>query len=387
MLRYLTAGESHGQCFTAIIEGVPSGLGLAREDIDVELQRRQVGYGRGDRMKIESDEVEILSGVRYGKTLGSPIALLIQNRDWANWREMMSVEKPSEEQRAETRPRPGHADLVGALKYDHTDIRNVLERASARETVARVAVGAVVKRLLKEFSVNVMSHVIQIGHVAIKVKDLSPEVIVERAEGSPLRCADQDAEARMIEAIDAAKDRGDTLGGICEIRVCGCPAGLGSYAHWDRRLDGRLSFALMSVPGVKGVEIGLGFKAASMLGSQVHDEIMHNGRTFIRPTNNAGGIEGGISNGEDLIMKVAMKPIPTLGTPLRSVDIRTKESFEAHRERADICVVPAVGVIGEAVVAFEIAKAFCEKFGGNSLPEVRHNFEGYMKQVRKFSSS
>ena len=386
MLRFLTAGESHGHSLVAIIEGIPSGLDLTGEDIDVELKRRQIGYGRGDRMMIESDKVEILSGVRFRKTLGSPVALVIRNKDWENWGDVMSVEEPRGDLSEETRPRPGHADLAGAMKYNHTDIRNVLERVSARETAARVALGAVAKKLLKEFHITVFSHVIRIGSHAVTIGDLPPKEIVERAEGSPLRCADREAEARIIEAIDAAQAQGDTLGGTCEIRVVGCPPGLGSYAHWDRKLDGKISHALMSIPAVKGVEIGLGFQAASMLGSQVHDEIGHHDKTFTRFTNNAGGIEGGVSNGQDIVIKVAMKPIPTLGKPLRSVDIRTKEPFEAHKERADVCAVPSMGVIGEAVVAFEIARAFCEKFGGDSLVEMKRNFDGYMKQIKEFSS-
>jgi chorismate synthase len=385
MLRFLTAGESHGQALVAILEGMPSGLRLAREDIDGQLKRRQIGYGRGARMKIESDRVEILSGVRFGKTLGSPIALLIRNKDWDNWRQELSVERPAMEQKAVTQPRPGHADLAGAIKYNQADIRNVLERASARETASRVAVGAAAKRLLSEFRIDVLSHVIQIGHVKAKLEDITHKELLTKAEASPLRCADQEAGKRMVAAIDQARAKGDSLGGICEIRVTGCPAGLGSYAHWDRRLDGRLCFVLMSIPGVKGVEIGLGFEAASLLGSQVQDEIYHQGQNFTRPTNNAGGIEGGVSNGQDIVMRVAMKPIPTLGKPLQSVDIRTKESFEAFKERADVCAVPAVGVIGEAVVAFEIADFFCEKFGGDSLDEMQRNFEGYQKQVRRFS--
>lgn len=386
MLRFLTAGESHGRGLVAIIEGMPSGLSLTGEEIDAELRRRQGGYGRGERMRIESDRVEIISGVRFGKTLGSPIALSIENRDWESWGVVMSVDPPAAEQAAEARPRPGHADLAGAMKYGHTDIRNVLERASARETAARVAAGAVAKRLLKEFHIRVASHVLQIGPVRAEVADLTPEEAVERAETSPLRCADKRAEGKMIEAIDEAKERGDTLGGVCEIRVIGCPPGLGSYVHWDRRLDGRLSWALMSIPGVKGVEIGLGFGSASLSGSQVQDEIHHDGQRFIRLTNRAGGLEGGVSNGEDIVVKVAMKPIPTLRQPLRSVDIRTKEPFEALKERADVCAVPAAGVIGEAVAGIEIARALGEKFGGDSLEEMRRNFQGYVKQVTEFSS-
>jgi chorismate synthase len=387
MLRFLTAGESHGQALVAIVEGLPAGLPLSRGDIDGELKRRQIGYGRGERMKIEADRVQILSGVRFGKTLGSPMALFIANRDWENWRQAMSVEVSPAEQEALTRPRPGHADLAGAIKYDQSDIRNILERASARETASRVAIGAVAKKLLREFHISVVSHVIQIGPIATSLEELSWSEIMERAEASPLRCADKKAQEKMILAIDEAQERGDTLGGISEIRATGCPPGLGSHVHWDRRLDARFSYVLMSIPGVKGVEIGMGFKAISLLGSQVQDEIHHRGRRFTRPTNNAGGIEGGISNGQDIVVRVAMKPIPTLGQPLRSVDIRTKKPFQAFHERADICVVPAVGVIGEALIAFEIGRALCEKFGSDSLEEMRRNFQGYVEQVRRFSSS
>jgi chorismate synthase len=387
MLRFLTAGESHGQALVAIIEGIPSGLRLGHEDIDGELKRRQIGYGRGERMKIEADRAKILSGVRFGKTLGSPIALLIWNKDWENWRQAMSVETAVGEHETVTQPRPGHADLAGALKYSQPDIRNILERASARETAIRVAVGALAKRMLREFHIDVASHVIQVGRVRADVSSLTFDELREKAQDSPLRCADKKAQEKMIEIIDEAKKRGDTLGGISEIRATGCPPGLGSHVHWDRRLDARLSYALMSVPGVKGVEIGMGFKAASLLGSQMQDEIHHNGQDFTRQTNNAGGIEGGISNGEDIVLRVAMKPIPTLGQSLRSIDIKTKEPLQAFKERADICVVPAVGVIGEAVVAFEIGRALCEKFGADSMEEMRRNFQGYVEQIRRFSSS
>jgi chorismate synthase len=386
MLKFLTAGESHGQALLTIIEGMPSGLKLSCEDINNELGRRQLGYGRGNRMRIESDRVEILSGVRFGKTLGSPIGLLIRNRDWKNWLQAMSTKVSAVDKEAVTRPRPGHADLAGALKYHQADIRNVLERASARETAVRVASGAVAKRLLGEFHISVISYVLQIGPVTAQAEYPDFMQLIEKAEASPLRCADKKAEKDMVAAIDKAKEKGDTLGGIAEIRVTGCPPGLGSYSHWDRRLDAGLSFVLMSIPGVKGVEIGLGFRAASLPGSQAQDEIHHNGEGFTRRTNRAGGIEGGVSNGEDIVMRVAMKPIPTLGQPLQSVDIRTKESFEALKERADICAVPAVGVIGEAVVAFEIARAFCEKFGGDSMEELKRNFQGYLRQVKEFSS-
>ncbi len=386
MLRFLTAGESHGQALVAILEGIPANLHLTHKDIDVELERRQGGYGRGERMQIESDRAKILSGVRFGKTLGSPISLLINNRDWEKWHRAMSVEGSPQDGTRVTRPRPGHADLAATIKYGHADIRNVLERASARETAARVAVGAIAKKLLREFHIDMVSHVIRIGPVAAKVSPLTFEELKDRAEASPVRCADQKAADKMIAAIDEVKESGDSLGGICEIRAAGCPVGLGSHVHWDRRMDGRICYALMSIPSVKGVEIGLGFKAATLPGSQVHDAIHHRGERFTRPTNNAGGIEGGISNGEDIVVRVAVKPIPTMGRPLLSVDVASKKQFQAFRERADVCVVPAVGIIGEAVVAFEIAKALCEKFGGDSLEEMMRNYQGYEQQVRRFSS-
>jgi len=390
MIRFLTAGESHGKCLTLIIEGVPAGLRLSALDINADLKRRQMGYGRGGRMKIESDRAEITSGVRAGKTLGSPIALTIQNKDWENWQKVMSPEATGEEAEARkiTRPRPGHADLVGGIKYRHKDLRNVLERASARETAARVACGAIARRLLSEFDIQVMSFVRQIGGAGISsgdsffLKQEEYEKLRDQLENSPVRCPDPDAEKGMMEAIDAAKEVGDSLGGIFQVTAFNVPPGLGSHVHWDRRLDGRIARAVMSIPAIKAVEIGLGFEAARRRGSQVHDEIYYDAdRGFYRRTNNAGGTEGGISNGEPIIVKAAMKPIPTLSQPLDSVDFISKEAFKASKERSDACAVPAAGVVGEAVVAIEIANALLEKFGGDSIAELKGSFDAWMKYV------
>ncbi len=373
MLRYLTAGESHGECLTAIVEGLPSGLRIDVAKINKELKRRQMGFGRGGRMKIEEDKVEISSGLRGGKTIGSPIALLIRNKDWRK-----------EEGVRITRPRPGHADLAGALKYGEKDIRNVLERASARETAIRVAVGGMAKALLREFRIEVASHVVEIGGIRAKVKDISLKEILRRKEKSQLSCCDKEAERKMVKKIKASRDAGDSLGGIFEVIVTNVPVGLGSFVHWDRKLDGRLAQAIMSIQAVKGVEIGLGFELARCPGSKVHDEIFYRGSEFYRKTNNAGGIEGGVSNGEDIILRAVMKPISTLQKPLRSVDIITKKPFEATVQRADVCAVPACAVVGEAVVAIELARAMQEKFGGDTLEEVRRNYRGYMRQLTSF---
>ncbi|MGQ9628770.1 MAG: chorismate synthase [bacterium] len=381
-MRYLTAGESHGRGLTTILEGVPAGLPLAEEDINRDLQRRQKGFGRGDRMKIERDRAEILSGVRFGQTLGSPIALFIENRDWENWKKKMSIHtedyNPSF---ASTWPRPGHADLPGVIKYNRRDVRDILERASARETASRVAAGAVAKKLLREFGIRVASHVLQIGEVrAENVSWKNIEDLEERSEASEVRCLDEDAEGRMKEAILSAKARGDTIGGIFEVVAVGVPVGLGSTMHWDRKLDARLAFALMSIQAVKGVEVGLGFRAASTLGSQMHDEIFYDEPTpskphgYYRKTNNAGGIEGGISNGEPIVVRAAVKPISTLLKPLRSVDIITKRAVEAAVERSDVCVVPPAAVAGEAVVAIELVNAFLEKFGGDNIDDIKRNY-------------
>lgn len=385
MLRYLTAGESHGPALTAIIEGMPSGLPLTEEYINRQLARRQGGYGRGARMKIESDSVRFLSGMRGGLTLGSPITLQVENKDWANWSEIMSPDPGARvDERVVTRPRPGHADLAGAIKYRHRDIRNVLERSSARETAARVAVGSVARKLLEELGIKIIGQVVLIGSLAAEVENLSPEELEARLAGSQLLCADPGAERRMIAKIDRARETGDTLGGIFEIRVYGVPAGLGSYVQWDRKLDGRLAAALMSIQAVKGVEIGLGFAAASQLGSQVQDEIFYDHRRgFYRRTNHAGGIEGGVTNGENLVLRAAMKPIPTLYRPLQSVDLITKKPSEASVERSDVCAVPAACVIGEAVVAWELARACLEKCGGDSLAELKDNWDQYLSYVRQ----
>lgn len=389
MLRYLTAGESHGRLLSAILEGMPSGVPLEASMIDLDLARRQKGYGRGGRMKIEKDQVEIATGVRWGKTLGGPIGLIVQNRDWSHWQDKMSPD-PDHDGCLEPfiRPRPGHADLAGILKYDHTDVRNILERSSARETTMRVAVGAVSKALLENFGIRVISFVTEIGGVSVSVSGDYAELF-EKAEASEVRCPDEEGSKRMMAAIDEAKHNGDTLGGIFEIVVTGVPAGLGSHVHWDRKLDGRLAGALMSVQAIKGVEVGIGFEVARRPGSKVHDEIFYireGGNLaggYYHGSNNAGGIEGGMSNGEPVRLRAAMKPIPTLTKPLRSVNIETKEPLEAAWERSDHCAVPAAAVVGEAVVAFEIARAFLDKFGGDSLREVSRNYEGYLEQINK----
>jgi chorismate synthase len=394
MLRYLTAGESHGPSLTAILEGIPARLPLSPKDIDVELSRRQLGYGRGGRMRIEQDRALITGGVRHGFTLGGPIALGIINRDFANWQDTMGLEaeaKARDTRPPVTRPRPGHADLPGAIKYGHRDARNVLERASARETTARVAVGAVCKRLLREFGISVLSHVVEIGGVRAGIGDLSPEQIGALAEASPVRCADREAAEAMVTAIDEARKRKTTLGGIFEVIVEGVPVGLGSYIQWDQKLDGRLARALMSIQAIKGVEVGLGFEVARRFGFEAHDEIFYDpgrqdphGLKFYRRTNYAGGLEGGMTNGAPILLRAAMKPLSTQYAPLRSVDLETKEPFEASVERSDVCAVPAAGVIGEAVVAFEVAAALCEKFGGDSLEEMKRNFDAYVSHVQQF---
>jgi len=385
MLRYLTAGESHGPALTAIVEGLPSGLPLTEEHINKQLVRRQGGYGRGARMKIESDTVRFLSGVRGGLTLGSPITLSVENKDWANWSEVMSPEPGARvDERVVTKPRPGHADLAGAIKYRHRDIRNVLERSSARETAARVAVGSVARKLLEELGIKIIGQVVLIGSLAAEVENLGPEELEARLAGSQLLCADPGVERRMIAKIDRARETGDSLGGIFEIKAYGVPTGLGSHAQWDRKLDSRLAAALMSIQAIKGVEVGLGFAAASQMGSQVQDEIFYEQRRgFYRRTNRAGGIEGGMTNGEILVLRAAMKPIPTLYRPLQSVDLITKEPFEASVERSDVCAVPAACVIGEAVVAWELAGACLEKCGGDSLAELKDNWNQFLSYIRQ----
>jgi chorismate synthase len=417
-LRYLTSGESHGSALVCTIDGVPSGLSLSADDINGDLARRQKGYGRGGRMKIESDKVQIISGVRRGKTLGSPISFLIENKDWANWEEIMSPESGvksqgsrvkgaelnNSKQKPVTRPRPGHADLSGGLKHDHKDLRNVLERSSARETAARVAIGAVTKRILSEFDIQVLSYVTEIGGVGRQVgidsyrgsgvrgqvnnKDI--EALFRKAEKSPVRCPDKKLEQEMIAKIDRAMKKGDSLGGVFEVAVCGVPVGLGSYSQWDRRLNARLVYSMMGTQAIKGVEIGLGFEMARRSGSEVMDEIYYKENKsglaggFYRKTNNSGGIEGGVSNGMPIIIRAAMKPIPTLRSPLFSVDITTKKKFRAAYERSDVCAVPAAAVVGEAAAAIVIADSFIGKFGGDSIKEIRRNYNGYIKQINNF---
>jgi len=381
-VRFTTAGESHGRGLVALLEGVPAGLRVTAARVNAELKRRMGGYGRGARMKIESDQIEWLAGVRAGETLGSPIAMLIWNRDWEHWQDVMAPEAdaPGEERRRQvTRPRPGHADLVGVLKYDRRDARDILERASARETVARVAAGAVCRILLEEFGVEIGSHVVELGGVTARVSLPLPVPLNAAADQSPVRCLDPAAEREMITRIDAAKAAGDTLGGVVETVALGVPVGLGSHVSWDRKLDGRLAQALMSIPAVKGVELGLGFEAARRKGSEVHDEILPG---FDRATNRAGGTEGGMTTGEPLVARVAMKPISTLMSPLRTVDLTTGGPAQAQSERSDVTAVPAMGVIAEAMIALTLADALIEKFGGDALSETKRNYEGYQMQVR-----
>ena len=386
-LRFTTAGESHGQGLVAILEGIPAGLRLSAVQVDTELRRRMAGHGRGARMRIEADAVEWLAGVRAGETIGAPIAMRIPNRDWDNWRDVMAPEAdaPGEvRRRAVTRPRPGHADLVGVLKYDRRDARDVLERASARETAARTACGAVCKVLLAEFAIEIGSHVVELGGVVAAPPDPLPTPLNAAADASVVRCLDPVAEREMVDRIDAARKAGDTLGGVAEVVARGVPPGLGSYASWDRRLDGRLAQALMSIPAVKGVEIGLGFEAARRPGSAVHDEIVPG---LSRASNRAGGTEGGMSTGEPLVARVAMKPISTLMTPLRTVNLDTGAPAAAQSERSDVSAVPAMGVVAEAMTAIVLARAVLEKFGGDSLAELRHNVTGYLERVRSRSGA
>ncbi|HEX6190415.1 MAG TPA: chorismate synthase [Pyrinomonadaceae bacterium] len=389
MFRFTTAGESHGRALVAIVEGLPAGLPLNIEQINHELWRRQQGYGRGARMKIEQDRVEILSGVRHGVTLGSPLALMIENRDWANWDEVMAVEPKElapEKSRRVKRPRPGHADLAGGLKYDARDLRNVLERASARETAARVACGAIAKQLLQQFGIDIRSHVIQLGGIPEHPLELPFDQVSSIPDDSPLRCADAEAQARMIQLIDETKAEGDTLGGVFEVIARDAPPGLGSHTAWDLKLDGKLAQAIMSIPAVKAVAVGAGIEASSLPGSKVHDEIGYSEGTneFVRETNRAGGLEGGVTNGEEIRVRGFLKPISTLRRALRSVDIDTKQEERAAFERSDITVIPAAGVIGETMVALVLAQAMREKFGGDSLGEMKRNYEGYCEQLRAY---
>ncbi|HHB2169153.1 TPA: chorismate synthase [Bacillus cereus] len=390
-MRYITAGESHGPQLTTIIEGVPAGLPLVADDINEELARRQKGYGRGRRMQIETDQVQIVSGVRHGETLGSPIALVVENRDFAHWTKIMGAEPLTEQEekkmkRKVTKPRPGHADLNGAIKYGHRDMRNVLERSSARETTVRVAAGAVAKKVLAELGITVAGHVIEIGGVEAKETTYrSIEELKSITEASPVRCLDEEAGNQMIKAIDDAKSNGDSIGGIVEVIVEGMPIGVGSYVHYDRKLDAKLAAAIMSINAFKGVEIGIGFEAAHRPGSEVHDEILWNEEHgYTRRTNNAGGLEGGMTTGMPIVVRGVMKPIPTLYKPLQSVDIDTKEPFTASIERSDSCAVPAASVVAEAVVAWELATALIEQFGLDRMDLIRENIEKHNEYARGF---
>lgn len=387
MIRYITSGESHGQALVGIVEGVPAGLPISSEYINHHLWRRQQGYGRGGRMRIETDTVEILSGVRFGKTIGSPIALMIRNKDWQNWTERMAVEGSGKGIEKITVPRPGHADYVGSVKYGFDDIRNVIDRASARETAMRVACCSIARKLLEDFGIHIGSHVISIGSAESNdlgrlnkmVRTLTIQgnawSVASAADASEVRMLEKSAESRAIAAIKACKKKGDTLGGIFEVIVSGVPVGLGSYVQYDRKLDGQLAQAVMSIHAVKGVEIGDGFENARRFGSEVHDELLASSRTPKRPTNRAGGLEGGVTNGEHLIIRGAMKPIATLANPLRSMDITSKKTVTSRYERSDVCAVPACAVIGEAVVAPIVANAFLEKFGGDSIVEIKKRYK------------
>ncbi|QNK55362.1 chorismate synthase [Paenibacillus sp. PAMC21692] len=387
-LRYLTAGETHGPQLTAIIEGLPSNLKLDFEELNFQLQRRQKGHGRGRRMQIEKDTAEIVGGVRHGKTTGAPVALVVQNNDWKHWTKVMNIEPiegSDEEKRRVHRPRPGHADLNGGLKYNLKDLRNVLERSSARETAARVGVGAIARQLLAEFGIKVAGQVIRIGEIEAPANNLPIDELIKLTEESSVRVVDKDTEDKMTAYIDQIKAEGDSIGGIVECIIEGVPIGLGSHVQWDRKLDGRIAGAVMSINAFKGCEIGIGFEAAKLRGSQVHDEIMYEAdKGYHRATNRLGGFEGGMTNGEQIVVRGVMKPIPTLYKPLRSVDIDTKEPFTAQVERSDSCAVPAASVVMEHVVAWEVAKAFLEKFGGDSIEEIRANLKSYQEQLESY---
>ena len=390
MLRFVTAGESHGQALVAWISGLPAGLRVDFDFVNAELHRRQLGYGRGGRQKIERDRAEAISGIRHGQTIGAPVALRIENRDWANWEKALPVEDAPElvdAKRPMTAPRPGHADLAGALKFNFHDARYVLERASARETAARTAAGALAKLLLGEFGIRVLSHVVAVGPARLEREARWEEIEAACANlESPLRCVDAETEARMKTAVDEALRAGDSVGGIFEVVARGVPPGLGTYAQWDEKLDGRLAAAVMSLQAVKAVEIGTGVANATAPGSTVQDEIGYDaaGRRFVRRSNRAGGLEGGMTNGEDVVVRGYLKPISTLRRPLETADLETKKPVKAGYERSDVCVVPAAGVAAEAMVAFVLAQAFLEKFGGDSLGETRRNYEGYKKQLEGF---
>ncbi|GEK30750.1 chorismate synthase [Kurthia zopfii] len=393
-MRYLTAGESHGPQLTAIIEGVPSLLPITAEQINHELKRRQGGHGRGRRMQIETDTVEITSGIRHGKTLGSPIALVVTNDDWTHWTKIMGAEPlaegvdPNEIKRQISRPRPGHADLVGGMKYGHRDLRNVLERSSARETTVRVAVGAVSKILLEQLGIKIVAHVVEIGGIAVDrsaTEGMTADEIRAIVEEDPCYCVDPEASAKMVELIDATKKAGDTIGGVVEVIVEGMPAGVGSYVQYDRKLDGKLAQAMLSINAFKGVEFGIGFDAAHVPGSQVHDEILFDEENgYTRKTNRLGGLEGGMSTGLPIVVRGVMKPIPTLYKPLQSVDIETKEPFKASVERSDACAVPAASVVAEHAIAFEIAKALLEQFHADQLPQLKEQIEQQKQYSKEF---
>lgn len=385
-IRFLTAGESHGKGLIVILEGFPAKLEITAEDINIELARRQRGYGRGGRMLIEKDQVEILSGVRRGVTIGSPITLFVKNKDYDNWEKIMTPNVgPEESGNPLRRPRPGHADLPGGLKYNQRDLRNILERASARETTMRVAAGAVAKKFLKNFGILIQSYVSELGSILAKAPGSITAGLSERADSSPVRMLDKSSEKRAMLLIDKAKEKGDTLGGIFEVIITGVPPGLGSHVQWDRKLDGRFAQVLLSLQAVKGIEIGEGFKNAIKYGSQVHDEIFYEKkRGFYHSTNRAGGIEGGMSNGEPIIVRVAKKPISTLRKPLRSVDIETKQPIKAAYERSDVCALPAASVIGEALCAWVLADAFLEKMGGDFMDEIKQRFKLYLSHVKNF---
>ncbi|MFD1707195.1 chorismate synthase [Siminovitchia sediminis] len=390
-MRYLTAGESHGPQLTTIIEGVPAGLTLTADMINEQLSRRQKGYGRGRRMQIEKDQVQILSGVRLGKTLGSPITLVVENRDFTHWRKIMGADPLDENESQEvkrqiSRPRPGHADLNGALKYGHRDMRNVLERSSARETTVRVAAGAVARIILSQLGIRIAGHVLEIGGIKAEPTQYTTiEELQERSEASPVRCLDEAAAEKMMRAIDEAKEQGDSIGGIVEVIAEGMPAGVGSYVHYDRKLDSKLAGAVMSINAFKGVEIGIGFEAAHKPGSQVHDEILWDEtKGYTRGSNNAGGLEGGMSTGMPIVVRGVMKPIPTLYKPLQSVDIDTKEPFKASIERSDSCAVPAASVVAEAVVAWELATAILDQFGHDRMEAIQKNIQEYREYTKSF---
>ncbi|HXK06363.1 MAG TPA: chorismate synthase [Verrucomicrobiae bacterium] len=390
MLRFETAGESHGECLVATLNGLPAGIPISLDAVNRDLWRRQQGYGRGGRMKIETDRAEIVAGVRHSRTIGSPVAIIIRNKDWQNWTEALPVEDVAggeDKRRPVTRPRPGHADLAGVIKYGFHDARYILERASARETTARVAVGAIAKALLGEFGIQVLSHVIAVGPVRLeRAADWEELVELSRRDEILLGCVDGPTEGRMKEVVDQAYRTGDTVGGVFEVVAHGAPVGLGSHVAWDTRLDGRLAQAIVSMQAVKGVEVGFAAEGAASFGSKVQDTIHYDkeAHRFTRGANRAGGLEGGMTNGQDILVRGMLKPISTLRRPLESVDLVTHEPAAAAYERSDVCVVPAAGVIGEAMVAIVLAQAFLEKFGGDSLGETQHNFEGYMEYVRNF---